>query len=170
MHTRTSLAIFSLLAMSVLPFERGEYFMLISDAYADAPAATTTATGTSAFTPAAGGAPVDTPSPLSGMGIFVFFIAALYFFMIRPNQKKIKEYEAMIKALRRGDRVVTGGGIIGVISKIENDDVLVVEIAPDIKVRVMRETISNVVSKTAVNDNKADEKPGKKSDDKASNS
>ena len=57
--------------------------------------------------------------------------------MIRPNQKKIKEFEAMVKSLRRGDKVVTGGGIIGVISKIENDEVLVVEIAPDVKIRVM---------------------------------
>jgi preprotein translocase subunit YajC len=88
--------------------------------------------------------------------------------MIRPNQKKIKDYEEMVKSLRRGDRIVTGGGVIGVITKVENDDVLVVEIAPEIKVRVMRETISHVINKTAVNDNKADDKSAKKADDKAS--
>ncbi len=136
--------------------------MLIPDAYADTPAAA----GTASTAPAS---PVsyDAPSPLSGMGILLLVPLVLYLLVFRPNQKKIKEYEAMIKALRRGDRVVTGGGIIGVISKIENDDVLVVEIAPDIKVRVMRETISQVITKTAVNDNKAEDKPAKKADDKA---
>jgi preprotein translocase subunit YajC len=131
--------------------------MLISDAYAaDSPAVTT---GTTANTsPLLPNTPADAPSPLSGMGILLIIPVVLYFLMIRPNQKKIKEYEEMVKALRRGDRIVTGGGIIGIISKIENDDVLVVEIAPDVKVRVMRETISHVVSRTAVNDNKSDEK------------
>ena len=62
----------------------------------------------------------------------------------------------MVKGLKRGDRVVTGGGVIGVITKIESDDVLVVEVAPEIKIRVMRETISHVINKTAVNDNKAE--------------
>jgi len=139
--------------------------MLISDAYADAPVATaTTASTTTADQPAA---PADAQSPLSGMGILLLIPFVLYFLMIRPNQKKIKEFEEMVKALRRGDRVVTGGGIIGVITKIENDDVLVVEIAPEVKVRVMRETISHVVNKTAVNDNKVEDKPGK-TEDKAS--
>ncbi len=139
--------------------------MLISDAYADAPAVTSTATTTPtdpAVTP-------EAPSPFAGMGVLLVIPVVLYFMMIRPNQRKIKEYDAMTKALRRGDRVVTGGGIIGVISKIENDEVLVIEIAPEVKVRVMRETISHVITKTAVNDNKADDKP-KKSDDKVSSS
>jgi preprotein translocase subunit YajC len=140
--------------------------MLISDANADAPTVTSTSTAVLS-SPAAVDSP---PSPFSGMGILLLIPVMLYFLMIRPNQKKIKEYETMVKALRRGDRVVTGGGIIGVISKIENDDVLVIEIAPEVKVRVMRETISHVINKTAVNDNKVDDKPSKKSDDKASNS
>ncbi len=138
--------------------------MLISDAHAETPA--TTAHTEAAANPAQSGA--DAPSPLSGMGILLLIPLVLYLLVFRPNQKKIKEYEEMVKALRRGDRVVTGGGIIGVISKIENDEVLVVEIAPEVKIRVMRETISHVINKTAVNDNKADDKTPKQSDDKAS--
>lgn len=141
--------------------------MFISDAYGETPAATATTTATTTT-------PVDTtvpeaPSPFAGMGVLLIIPVVLYFMMIRPNQRKIKEYEEMTKALKRGDRVVTGGGIVGVISKIENDEILVVEIAPDVKVRVMRETISHVITKQAVNDNKADEK-AKKSDDKVSSS
>ena len=137
--------------------------MFVSDAYADAPTVspTTASTTTPAVSPAVTDAP---PSPFSGMGILLLIPVMLYLLMIRPNQRKIKEYETMVKGLRKGDRVVTGGGIIGIIQKIENDEVLVVEIAPDVKVRVMRETISNIVTKTAVNDNKADDKTPKKSE------
>lgn len=151
--------------------------MLISEAYADstavapaappaAPSAPAAATGTAIGVPEQAAIPQETQSPFAGMGILLLIVPIFYFLIIRPNQKKIKDFETMVKALRRGDRVVTGGGIIGVITRIENDDVLVVEIAPEVKVRVMRETISHVVNKTAVNDNKAEEKSGKP-DDKA---
>jgi len=144
--------------------------MMISDAFAEPPVAaaapTTAATGT-AVTPAGASTAQDGPSPFSGIGVMLFFVAAMYFFMIRPNQKRIRDFETMVKALKRGDRVVTGGGIIGTISKIENDDVLVIEIAPEVKVRVMRDTISNVVGNTVANDNKAGDK-SKKTDEKAS--
>ena len=98
------------------------------------------------------------PSPLTSMAPLLLIVVVFYFLLIRPNQKKIKDHETMLGALRRGDKVVTGGGVIGVIHKIEGDDVLVIEVAPEIKIRVVRETISNVVSKTVANDNKADDK------------
>jgi preprotein translocase subunit YajC len=97
-------------------------------------------------------------SPYASMAPLLLIVVVFYFLLIRPNQKKIKEQELMFKALRRGDKIVTGGGVIGVIQKIEGDDVLVIEVAPDIKIRVMRDTISHVVSKTVANDNQADEK------------
>lgn len=63
----------------------------------------------------------------------------------------------MIKSLKRGDKVVTAGGVLGVIQKIEDDNILVVEIAPEVKIRVMQDTISVVLNKTPIaNDNKAD--------------
>jgi preprotein translocase subunit YajC len=103
--------------------------------------------------------PAAETSPLISMAqVLLPMMLIIYFFMIRPNQKKLKEFNDMTQALRRGDKVVTGGGIIGTIHKLEGDDILVLEIAPDVKVRVMRDSISHVVSKTVANDNKADTK------------
>jgi len=80
--------------------------------------------------------------------IFVVF----YFLLIRPQQKKMKMQKAMLGALRRGDRVLTGGGIFGTISKIKSDTEVQVEIADGIKVIVARDTISTVMAKTEAAD------------------
>lgn len=76
--------------------------------------------------------------------IFVIF----YFLLIRPQQRRMKEHKAMLEAIRRGDRVVTNGGLIGTVIKVVNDTELQVEIADGVRVRVMREMIANVLSKT----------------------
>ncbi len=76
--------------------------------------------------------------------IFVVF----YFLLIRPQQKKMKDHKAMLSAIRRGDKVVTGGGIVGTVTKVVDDNEVVVEIADEVKVRVQRALISSVVSKT----------------------
>jgi len=76
--------------------------------------------------------------------IFVVF----YFLLIRPQQKKLKEHKGMLESLRRGDRVVTGGGIIGTITKVGAEDELVVEIAEGVRVRVLRSTVNMVLAKT----------------------
>ena len=76
--------------------------------------------------------------------IFVVF----YFLLIRPQQKKMKQHREMLAAIRRGDKVITGGGILGTVSKVENDDELTVEIAKDVKVRVQRSTVAAVVNRT----------------------
>ncbi|HVH77660.1 MAG TPA: preprotein translocase subunit YajC [Stellaceae bacterium] len=75
--------------------------------------------------------------------IFVVF----YFLLIRPQQKKAKDQRAMLDALRRGDRVVTGGGIIGSVSRVVNAEEVQVEIAEGVRVRVLRSTISSVLLK-----------------------
>lgn len=75
--------------------------------------------------------------------IFVVF----YFLLIRPQQKKAKEHRAMLGELRRGDRIVTSGGLIGTITKVVGDDELAVEIAEGVKVRVARGMISQVTAK-----------------------
>ncbi len=103
--------------------------MLISEAYAQA-----------AADPAAGGGFIVQFLPL--ILIFVVF----YFLLIRPQQKRMREHRAMLEALRRGDRVVTGGGIIGTVDKVEDNDVHVT-IAENVKVRVVRSTITTVLSK-----------------------
>ncbi|MBX9634868.1 MAG: preprotein translocase subunit YajC [Magnetospirillum sp.] len=76
--------------------------------------------------------------------IFVVF----YFLMIRPQQKKMKAHKEMMGQLRRGDRVLTSGGILGTINKVVDDKEVVVEIAEGVRVRVLRGTIQDIISKT----------------------
>lgn len=76
--------------------------------------------------------------------IFIVF----YFLLIRPQQKKMKEHKGMLEAIRRGDRVVTGGGIIGTVTKVGPEDELQVEIAENVRVRVLRSTVNLVLSKS----------------------
>lgn len=76
--------------------------------------------------------------------IFVVF----YFLLIRPQQKRMKQHKEMLVQLRRGDRVVTAGGIIGTVNKLVTDTEVSVEIAEGVRVRVVRSTITEVLSKT----------------------
>ena len=75
--------------------------------------------------------------------IFVVF----YFLLIRPQQRKAKDHKTMLDALRRGDRVVTGGGIIGTVARVDNPEEDTVDIADGVRVRVLRSTISSVLAK-----------------------
>lgn len=75
--------------------------------------------------------------------IFVVF----YFLLIRPQQKKAKDHREMLGRVRRGDRVVTSGGIIGTVSKVNNETELTVEIAEGVKVLVARGMIAEVLTK-----------------------
>jgi preprotein translocase subunit YajC len=101
----------------------------------------------SAYAQAAGGAPAgfDLISLMPLVLIFVVF----YFLLIRPQQKKMKAHRELIGALKRGDKVLTAGGIIGTVVKVEDDNTLLVEIAKDIRVRVARGTISELLTKPA---------------------
>jgi len=77
--------------------------------------------------------------------IFVVF----YFLLIRPQQQKQKQQRAMLDALRRGDRVVTGGGIVGTVNRVtEGSDEIEVDIAQNVRVKVLRGTITTVLAKT----------------------
>ena len=78
--------------------------------------------------------------------ILIFAIMSLL--LIRPQQKKAKEHQAMVAALRRGDQVVTAGGIMGKVSKVKDEREVELEIAAGVNVRVVRNTITQVVSKT----------------------
>lgn len=112
----------------------------------------------SAFAADTVSATIPAMSPVaSGALPMLMIVLVFYIFVIRPSQKKIKDHEGMIKALRRGDKVVTAGGVIGVISKLEDDNVIVLEIADNVKIRVVRDTISTVMTKMPIaNDNKAE--------------
>ncbi len=100
---------------------------------------------TPAFAQAAGASPQDTLTTfvLPMALIFVVF----YFFMIRPQQQKTKQLRAMLDALRRGDKVVTAGGIVGTVTKVDSDQELTVEIADNVRVKVVRSTITSVLAR-----------------------
>ena len=78
----------------------------------------------------------------------ILIFAIMYFLLIRPQQKKVKQHQAMVTALRRGDQVVTQGGLIGTVVKVKEDNELEVELAEGVKVRVVQSTIAQVLSKT----------------------
>ena len=78
----------------------------------------------------------------------VLIFAIMYFLLIRPQQKKMKEHRAMVEALRRGDQVVTSGGIVGKVSKVQDDGFVEVEIAEGVKIKLVKHTITQVLNKT----------------------
>ncbi len=78
----------------------------------------------------------------------ILIFGIMYFLLIRPQQKKLKDMKAMVNALRRGDQVLTGGGILGKVTKVGEDGILEIEIADGVKVKVMKHTITQVMSKT----------------------
>lgn len=78
----------------------------------------------------------------------ILIFAIMWFLLIRPQQKKMKEHQGMVAALRRGDQVVTQGGLIGKVSKVKDDNEIEVELASDVKVRVVKNTIAQVLNKT----------------------
>ena len=78
----------------------------------------------------------------------ILIFAIMYFLLIRPQQKKVKEHAAMVGALRRGDQVVTQGGLIGKVVKVKDDNEVEVELSEGVKVRVVQSTIAQVINKT----------------------
>ena len=79
----------------------------------------------------------------SGIGEFIPLIlifVIFYFFLIRPQQKKVKEHKAMVESLKKGDKIVTSGGITGTISRVIDNDKVEVEIADNVTVEVVRGT------------------------------
>ena len=76
--------------------------------------------------------------------VFVIF----WFLLIRPQQKRMKEHQAQIAAVKKGDRVVTGGGLIGKVTKVGDSEVEI-EIAPSVRVQAVKSTLTQVVDPTA---------------------
>ncbi|WP_026608192.1 preprotein translocase subunit YajC [Methylocapsa acidiphila] len=105
---------------------------------------------TSAFAQAAGG-PAGGPPGSSDVILqlvpFALIFVILYFLIIRPQQKRAKDHANLIKNLRRGDSVVTNGGLIGKITKVIDDAEIELEIAPNVRVRMARAMISEVRAK-----------------------
>jgi preprotein translocase subunit YajC len=104
--------------------------MLISTAYAQSP----------------GGSMFDQTAMVQFLPLVLIFVV-FYFLLIRPQQKKQKDHRSMLDTLRRGDRVVTGGGIVGTVSKVVSPEEVEVDIAQNVRVRIVRSTISSVLAK-----------------------
>lgn len=91
---------------------------------------------------------------MDGAGAFaqllplILIFAIMYFLLIRPQQKRVKEHQKMVEALRRGDQVVTQGGLIGKVTKVKEDNEIEVEVSENVRVRVVKNTVAQVLSKT----------------------
>ena len=92
---------------------------------------------------------------MSGQGIVQFIPLILifvifYFFLIRPQQKRVKDHKAMVESLKRGDEVITSGGIIGTVDRVMEDDRIEVVIGEGTKVQIIKSTITSLLKKEEV--------------------
>ena len=78
--------------------------------------------------------------------IFVIF----YFFLIRPQQKRVKDHKFMVESLKRGDEVITSGGIIGIVDKVLEDDRIEVTLTDNVKVQIIKSTITSLLKKEEI--------------------
>ncbi len=85
---------------------------------------------------------------LSSFVMMGLIFAIMYFLLIRPQQKKMKEHQAMIEAVRRNDIVVTQGGLIGKVVKVKDDNEVEIELSEGVKVRAVKSTLAQVRAKT----------------------
>jgi preprotein translocase subunit YajC len=89
---------------------------------------------------------------MSGSGIaqfvpLILIFVIFYFFLIRPQQKKVKEHKSMVASLKRGDEVITSGGIVGTIERVHEDDKIDLSISENVTVKVVKSTIQNLLTK-----------------------
>ncbi len=91
------------------------------------------------------GGPTGTTGVLVGIAPWLLIFVIFYFLMIRPQQQRVKQHRAAINAVKKGDEVITGGGIRGRVTKV-SDDEAEVEIAQGVKIRVIKSTISQVLT------------------------
>ena len=92
---------------------------------------------------------------MSGQGIaqfipLILIFVIFYFFLIRPQQKRVKDHKEMVESLKRGDEVITSGGIIGVVDRVMEDDRIEVTIGEGTKVQVIKSTITSLLKKEEV--------------------
>ena len=108
---------------------------------------------TPAYAQAAGAAPGGMDFILQFIPLILIFVI-FYFFLIRPQQQKAKQHKAMLDGLRRGDQIITAGGMHAKIIRLGKDDEVEAEIAPNVRVRIVKATVAALVSKTEpANDN-----------------
>ena len=89
---------------------------------------------------------------MSGQGIaqfipLILIFVIFYFFLIRPQQKRVKDHKTMVESLKRGDEIITSGGIIGTIERVMEDDRIEVDIGENVKVKIIKSTITSLLKK-----------------------
>ena len=102
---------------------------------------------TPAFAQAAGAAAGDTNSMLMSLLPFAMIFVIMYFLILRPQQRKAKEHSNLVKNIRRGDTVVTNGGLVGKVTKVVDDEQIEMEVSDGVRIRQMRQMIATVRSK-----------------------
>jgi len=78
---------------------------------------------------------------------FALIFVIMYFLILRPQQKRVKQHQEMVKNVRRGDTVITNGGLVGKVTKVIDDDQIEIEIADDVRIRQMRQMVTDVRAK-----------------------
>jgi len=96
---------------------------------------------------AAAGAAQQQPGIFDGLVMFLPIILLFWFLVLRPQNKKMKEHREMVNNVRRGDTVVTAGGIVGKVAKVKDDNEIEVDIAENVRIRVVKGTLSDVRTK-----------------------
>lgn len=89
----------------------------------------------------------DSAGTLTSLLPFVLIFVIMYFLILRPQQKRVKQHQEMVKNVRRGDTVITSGGMVGKVTKVIDDDQIEVEVSDGVRVRQMRAMISDVRAK-----------------------
>src|SRR6202012_5382291 len=89
----------------------------------------------------------DSGGMMTSLLPLVLIVVIMYFLVLRPQQQKVKQHQAMVKAVRRGDTVVTNGGLVGKVTKLVDDDQIEVEISDGVRVRQMRSMVAEVRAK-----------------------
>lgn len=135
--------------------------MLISEAYAQS---TTTSTTAAESVELAGLA--DAPTPMQGiisqMGLLLILVILFYVLLIMPQQRRLKEHSDMLSKLKKGDRIVTGGGLVGKVDKLIDDKEVLIDLGDGVKVTALRSMIQGKTElKSAANDTKKSSKDTK---------
>ena len=130
-------------------------FGLVSSAYAQAASGQSSSSGLDA---------------LQQFVPLIFIVVIFYFLLFRPQQQKAKQLRNQLGQLRRGDGVITAGGIIGTVARVISDDELAVDIAEGVRVRVVRSTVTGVVSKSEAPANDGGKSPSTDGDADAGSS
>jgi preprotein translocase subunit YajC len=89
----------------------------------------------------------DSSGMITSLLPLILIVVIMYFLVLRPQQQRVKQHQAMVKALRRGDTVITNGGLVGKVVKVVDDDQIEIEISDGVRVRQMRSMVSEVRAK-----------------------